>query len=195
MSSPSATNTLARPVASRPAHTETTETTAADVGLRPATRADIEALCALHERCSPDSLYRRYLMSITTVGPAAIRRLLSGTTTTVVDAGGGRLVGMGNVCLGDPDAEAALLVEDAWQRRGLGVRLVCRLADQALAAGSRRLTATILTSNLAIRRTLTVAGLAPTIVDADVGTLELHCDLLRWVRPQFVPRSACSTAS
>ena len=34
-----------------------------DVALRPATMADVDALCAMHRRCSQDSLYRRYLMS------------------------------------------------------------------------------------------------------------------------------------
>src|SRR5664280_1203130 len=62
------------------------------------------------------------------------------------------------------------------------------LAGQTLVIGTRRLTATVLASNLTIRRTLTAAGLAPVIVDADAGTLELHCALLRWARPQLVPR-------
>src|SRR5450756_2035780 len=86
-----------------------------NVGLRPATMADVDALCAMHRRCSQDSLYRRYLMSTNEVGPAGMRRLLTDTTTTVVEAADGQLVGMGNVCLGGPDAEAALLVEDGWQ--------------------------------------------------------------------------------
>ena len=51
--------------------------------------------------------------------------IITDTTTTVVEAADGQLVGMGNVCLGGPDAEAALLVEDGWQRRGLGVCLAC----------------------------------------------------------------------
>jgi hypothetical protein len=57
------------------------------------------------------------------------------------------------------------------------------------------LTATVLASNLAIRRTLTAAGLAPVIVDADAGTLELHCALLRWARPQLVPRPRSAPAA
>src|SRR5659263_473935 len=154
-----------------------------------------DALCAMHRRCSQDSLYRRYLMSTNEVGPAGMRRLLTDTTTTVVEAADGQLVGMGNVCLGGPDAEAALLVEDGWQRRGLGVCLACLLAGQALVVGTRRLTATVLASNLAIRRTLTAAGLAPVIVDADADTLELHCALLRWARPQLVPRPRSAPAA
>ena len=166
-----------------------------NVGLLPATMADVDALCAMHRRCSQDSLYRRYLMSTNEVGPASMRRLLTDTTTTVVEAADGQLVGMGNVCLGAADAEAALLVEDGWQRRGLGVCLACLIAGQALVVGTRRLTATVLASNLAIRRTLTAAGLAPVIVDADAGTLELHCALLWWARPQLVPRPRSAPAA
>src|SRR5664280_2785468 len=96
-----------------------------DVALRPATMAAVDALCAMHRRCSQDSLYRRYLMSTNEIGPAGMRRLLTDTTTTVVEAADGQLVGMGNVCLGVRAAEAALLVEDGWQRRSLGVCLAC----------------------------------------------------------------------
>src|SRR5450759_5262208 len=166
-----------------------------DVALRPATMANVDALCAIHRPCSQDSLYRRYLMSTNEVGPAGMRRLLTDTTTTVVEAADGQLVGMGNVCLGGPDAEAALLVEDGWQRRGLGVCLACLIAGQALVVCTRRLTATVLASNLAICRTLTAAGLAPVIVDADAGTLELHCALLWWARPQLVPRPRSAPAA
>src|SRR5664280_902589 len=68
-------------------------TKARDVALRPATMANVDALCAIHRRCSQDSLYRRYLMSTNEVGPASMRRLLTDTTTTVVEAADGQLVG------------------------------------------------------------------------------------------------------
>lgn len=41
-------------------------------------------------------------------------------------------------------------------------------------------------TNVGIGQTLAAAGLAPVIVDCGAGTLELHCDLLRW--SQLVPR-------
>ena len=75
-------------------------------------------------RCSPDSRYRRYLVRTAEVSPANVRRVLTATTTTVTESpDGGGLVEMGNVCLGGPEAEATLLVQDDWQRRGLGVCL------------------------------------------------------------------------
>lgn len=147
--------------------------------LRPATVADVEALCAMHRRCSPDSRYCRYLVVTKEVGPANVRRLLTETATTVAEALDGQLVAMGNVCLGGAEAELALLVEDGWHRRGLGVCLACVLAGQAVESGARVLTATVIGTNVAIRQTLAAAGLAPVIGAADAGILELHCDLLR----------------
>jgi len=160
------------------------------VGLRPpvllrlATFADVDAVAAMHRRCSAASRYRRYLMATSEVSPASVRRLLADTVTTVAEALDGRLVAMGNVCLDGLEAEAALLVEDDWQRRGLGVCLACVLAGQAVESGAEVLTATVMATNIAIRRTLAAAGLAPVIADCDAGTLELHCDLLRWSQPQ-----------
>jgi len=42
-------------------------------------------------------------------------------------------------------------------------------------------------TNVAIRRPLAAAGLAPRIVDCDAGTLELYCDLLRRAPAQLRP--------
>jgi hypothetical protein len=170
--------------------------TAPPVGFRPpvllrlATFADVDAVAAMHQRCSAASRYRRYLMATSGVSPASVRRLLADTVTTVAEALDGRLVAMGNVCLGGLEAEAALLVEDDWQRRGLGVCLACVLAGQAVESGAEVLTATVMATNVAIRRTLAATGLAPVIADSDAGTLELHCDLLRWSQPQRPARGA-----
>lgn len=54
---------------------------------------------------------------------------------------------------GDPHAaEAAVVVGDSFQGRGLGKLLALRLADEAAAHGIRRLTATILAENVPARR-------------------------------------------
>jgi acetyltransferase len=54
-------------------------------------------------------------------------------------------------------ADAAIVVGDPWQRRGLGRRLALMLADAARERGVRRFSATMLTDNpaaLALMRTL-----------------------------------------
>jgi len=148
----------------------------------------------MHRRCSPDSRFCRYLVVTKEVGPANVRRLLTETATTVAEALDGQLVAMGNVCLGGAEAELALLVEDGWHRRGLGVCLACVLAGQAVESGARVLTATVIGTNVAIRQTLAAAGLAPVIVAADAGILELHCDLLRWA-PAVSPSPGMAAAA
>ncbi|HKP92179.1 MAG TPA: GNAT family N-acetyltransferase [Thermoleophilaceae bacterium] len=59
---------------------------------------------------------------------------------------------------GEPGtADAAIVVGDPWQRRGLGRRLAVMLADAARAHGVRRFSATMLSDNpaaLALMRTL-----------------------------------------
>jgi hypothetical protein len=85
--------------------------------LRPARLADVDALVAMHQRCSPGSRYRRYLVATSEVRPASVLRLLTETATTVAESRDGQLVAMGNVDLGGAAAELALLVEDGWHRR------------------------------------------------------------------------------
>ena len=58
---------------------------------------------------------------------------------------------------GSGTADAAIVVGDPWQRRGLGRRLALMLADAARARGVRRFSATMLSDNpaaLALMRTL-----------------------------------------
>ena len=51
-----------------------------------------------------------------------------------------------------PEAEFALVVADAWQRRGVGERLLARLEDAARAVGCTRLSGTLLAENLPMQR-------------------------------------------
>ncbi|NUR69376.1 MAG: GNAT family N-acetyltransferase [Hamadaea sp.] len=99
------------------------------LAIREATAADLDDVLAMHRRCSRESLYRRYVSGVGTPPAALLARLLAAGTVVAIAAGGpddGRLVGMASL-VGDP-AEAAILVEDAWQRRGVGTRLARRLA-------------------------------------------------------------------
>ncbi|NUO57702.1 MAG: GNAT family N-acetyltransferase [Hamadaea sp.] len=101
--------------------------------LRPATRADLAEVVALHERCSPESLFRRYLAG--SRGPSAshLVRLLEpqrGCALVAVDAEG-QVVALANLVGEGEIAEAALLVADDWQRRGLGTALLRRLISVA----------------------------------------------------------------
>lgn len=103
--------------------------------LRTATEADLDEVLEMHRRCSAESLYRRYVSVAGTPPTAAMSRLLMparGASVLAVVRGGrhdGRIVGVAHLvgCPQPGEAEAALLVEDAWQQRGVGTALARRL--------------------------------------------------------------------
>ncbi|MER6301306.1 GNAT family N-acetyltransferase [Kitasatospora sp. NPDC001539] len=104
--------------------------------LRPAGPADKAAALAMHGRCSPAALRLRYH------GPVRdadryLDHLLDARhgRSLAVSAPDGRLLALGHLMWDDGEAELAVLVEDAWQRHGLGVALLRRLTALARAAG------------------------------------------------------------
>jgi ribosomal protein S18 acetylase RimI-like enzyme len=71
----------------------------------------------------------------------------------------------------------SVVVEDAWQCRGLGTALTRRAAELATEQGNDELTATTPTQNLRITRLLRRAGLRPTAEIAG-GMLQVRAPLL-----------------
>ncbi len=121
---------------------------AGHITIRRAGPRDLEAAKALHERCSQETLRQRYH------GPVAdadryLRHLLSPKfgRTLVVETGRGHVVGLGHLMWDGDETEVALLVEDAWQRRGLGGELLYRLVRLAAEAGSEAVYAVTQASN------------------------------------------------
>ncbi|MFE5212064.1 GNAT family N-acetyltransferase [Streptomyces sp. NPDC056600] len=118
------------------------------ITIRRAGPRDLEATKALHERCSQETLRQRYH------GPVAdadryLRHLLSPNfgRTLVVETGRGHVVGLGHLMWDGDETEVALLVEDSWQRRGLGGELLYRLVRMAAEAGSEAVYAVTQASN------------------------------------------------
>jgi GNAT superfamily N-acetyltransferase len=116
-----------------------------ELTIRPAAVDDVPALTAMHHRCSRRTRRQRYLSSGTRPGPADLTRMVNRRhgRTLVVTVPGGAVVAMGNLMHDGGDAEVALLVEDAWQRRGIGTVLMRRL----LAAVPEGRTATAVTED------------------------------------------------
>jgi GNAT superfamily N-acetyltransferase len=73
-------------------------------------------------------------------------------------------------------AEAAVVVVDAWQRRGLGRILLERLCERAAENGVRRFVATLFTSNRAMLHLFDELGHTVTHRDSS-GTLEIEVEL------------------
>ncbi|MCW2801244.1 MAG: hypothetical protein JWQ70_2716, partial [Aeromicrobium sp.] len=128
--------------------------------LRAATLADIDAVAALHERCSIDTLYERYQvplrMPMTT---RMVRRLVAPTDgQAVVVQVGLDVVGHGVLELVESTWTFQLLIEDAWQGHGLGTMLVKHAAGLAKSQGAERLTFVTAGSHDTLLRTVGSAG-------------------------------------
>lgn len=152
----------------------------AELVLRPGQPRDADAVLALHDRCSTATLFHRYHTGTSTVPRRWLHRLLVPPRGVSLLAVCGReIIGLGQLIpAGNGEsAEISLLVEDSWQRNGVGTALLARLAVLAQARGHRELTAICLPSQDAIYRTAVRAGLGPTLPGEPGGVLRI--DLTR----------------
>jgi RimJ/RimL family protein N-acetyltransferase len=133
----------------------------AELLVRPATRHDLEGVRELHERASDESLRRRYIGSVPS--DTKLRRLMepvAGRTVLAV-TGDGRVVAMASLVAEGSLGELAALVDDGWQRRGLGTALLRRLVAWAEHEDFTGLVAHAAADNVAILRTLRRLGAGP----------------------------------
>ncbi len=132
--------------------------------IRPIRPDDHARLRDSHDRLSPESRYRRFLVAKPSLSAADTRYLVEvdgcdhfALVATLPEVDGDPIVGVARFIRLPDDresAEMAIVVGDAYQRQGLGRELVDRLAQEAVARGIRRFRATLLTENLGIRRLL-----------------------------------------
>ncbi|MGH3904889.1 MAG: GNAT family N-acetyltransferase [Pseudonocardiaceae bacterium] len=136
-----------------------------EVVLRAATAADAPLVAALHARCSPHTRSRRSLPTRPGLSSAVLGRLVGADGSTGVLAlttDGGAAVGLANLAgADDSTAEISLMVEDAWQGRGVGTALTRKLVDMARAEQLTELVAISHADNHAMTRMLRRAGLRP----------------------------------
>jgi RimJ/RimL family protein N-acetyltransferase len=130
---------------------------------------DTERIKAFFYRLSPESIFYRLLEYRTTISDEEARWLcnVDGVTRVAIAATVGAdadeaIIAVARYGLTEADnptaGEAAVVVEDGYQRRGLGKVLVSRLVEYALAHGVRRFTATIHVNNEAILRFIQHSG-------------------------------------
>ncbi|MFL4902732.1 GNAT family N-acetyltransferase [Streptomyces sp. MMS24-I2-30] len=132
---------------------------------------DLEAAKAMHARCSARTLGLRYH------GPVRdadryLDHLLSPRfgRTLAVRTASGRLVALGHLLWDGDETEVALLVEDEWQRRGIGGKLLGRLVALAVEAGCDSVYAVTQTSNTGMLAAMRGLGL-PLDHQVEAGTL------------------------
>ena len=144
----------------------------AELLIRPAGVDDADGVRRLHGRCSVATLGRRY-----PGGPPAENRLRSllapAGGITLVAQHGDEVVAMANLLVEGDLGEVALLVEDAWQRRGVGTALLRRLVGFARQAGSVAVVAHARAENAAMQRTLRRIGAGATDRDGTMLSVTL----------------------
>ena len=110
---------------------------------------------------SLESRYQRMLSGGTKITPEWIDSMTHidyyrhmAFAVTTVSGGAEQFVGVGRyvVDAATPSADVALVLADAWQRKGLGRRLLETLLEHAARAGIREAVAVVLATNVAMLR-------------------------------------------
>jgi RimJ/RimL family protein N-acetyltransferase len=156
------------------------------VWVRLARPEDSDAVAAMHERTSEQTRFQRYFTSMSDWREENLRRISGGHrgVTLVAMNADGDIVALGNVFPDRPDdegtAEVAVLVEDAYQNRGLGSRMLDHLIELAGRAGFQRLVGYVLAENEGMQRLLERTGLGWTKrADPELGAsvVRMEADL------------------
>ncbi|MCB0047302.1 MAG: bifunctional acetate--CoA ligase family protein/GNAT family N-acetyltransferase [Caldilineaceae bacterium] len=139
--------------------------TGQEVLIRPVRPEDEPLMGAFNRTLSPHSIYLRYFhpvspQHLTSHGKLAgmcfidYDREMTLVAESQLPNGGSEIVGMGQLrrLIGINDAEFAILISDAYQRTGLGTKLLTRLLDIGLEEGVDKVMAEILPENEGMRR-------------------------------------------
>jgi GNAT superfamily N-acetyltransferase len=137
--------------------------------------ADAEALLAMVGRCSAMTLYCRF--HGVAAGVSYFQKVLADAAGQNSYAAwiGDRCVGLGDVHIRDGTAEIGVLVEDGWQRRGVGTALAVALVCRARERRSPFLRADLLAENRFALKAL--AGVGPLRTSWAQGTCTAMIDL------------------
>lgn len=142
---------------------------------------DVERLRRMFFRLSAETIYRRFFRPVREPSTKVLTYLATvdhRDREALVAVAGGEIVAVARYDrLGDSDeAEVAVLVQDAWQGRGIGERLVRRLGALAERRGLQVFTATILGDNRAATGLLRAVATAPE-VRVEAGELVVRAPL------------------
>ncbi|MFE0580135.1 MULTISPECIES: GNAT family N-acetyltransferase [unclassified Streptomyces] len=148
-----------------------------EITVRRADGSDLPAARAMHDRCSERTLGLRYHGPVADadrylghlLGPR-FGRTLAATTAS------GKLVALGHLLWDGDETEIALLIEDDWQRRGIGSELLRRLVALAVEAGCDSVYAVTQAANTGMVAAMRGLGL-PLDYQIEEGTLVITARL------------------
>jgi GNAT superfamily N-acetyltransferase len=127
---------------------------------------------ALGERCSADSLLHRFLSPMTGIPAVHIADVLGGRRgldSVVAATAAGDLIGLATLAPAHRGpTELAVLVEDSWQRSGVGRSLVRHVVRRARVQGTERLAVVVESTRPGLLRALTPLGPSQHFLDGPV---------------------------
>jgi GNAT superfamily N-acetyltransferase len=150
--------------------------------VRPMWDTDGEALVRFHHRLSEATIYFRFFSCHPELHPEEVERFTHvdhrDREAFVIVDDAGEIVGVGRFdhVPGTNDAEAAFVVADAWQGRGLGRLLLATVIDRARDVGYDHLVAETLATNHRMLRTFRHCGLPVRTALVD-GVVDVVIDL------------------
>jgi GNAT superfamily N-acetyltransferase len=146
----------------------------AEVVVRAANRDDFDEVQRLHQRSTAGTVQRRYLGG-GGPGETRLRRLLepAGGLTLVAESADGRIVATANLLAEGDLGEVALLVEDGWQRRGIGTALLRRLLARAERSRFAAVVAHTTADNAAMLQTMRRFGAGTVDRDGELVSVTL----------------------
>lgn len=138
------------------------------VRTRPVRPEDAHLLLGFFESLSPEARFMRFMEELDELSPALIARFtqidydreMALISTTIAEDGTEQMIGSARYArAGDGESvEFALAVSDAWQRFGLGRRLMGALIEAARGTGSRAIVGDVLGKNAKMLRLMQSLG-------------------------------------
>jgi RimJ/RimL family protein N-acetyltransferase len=132
------------------------------VSIRPISRKDVERLVAFHKSLSDRTIYQRFFAAHPTLTEKEVERfthvdhVLREAYVAIADD---QIVGVGRLdTIDEKKAEVAFVIQDSFQKQGLGSALFSLLAETAREAGIRTFVAEVLPQNRAMLRLFEVFG-------------------------------------
>jgi GNAT superfamily N-acetyltransferase len=146
------------------------------------------------QRCSQATLNARFNSAhvhVSYAGSWVRDALRDPTCASWVATADTAIVGMASACHQDGKAEVALLVEDKWQRRGVGGELLRRLVATERERGTTNLGATMAAERLVVARSLSRKAGVELRCTIARGEAEITAELARGARGDIRVSDAC----